>query len=105
MDTKANCEWPYPNSIEESTIRTRVLQLQVKTHGTLQATQICLKRKGVNDLYSSQTDGKKQNVERTQPNATSAISDTDRVRIEYTDLEHLSDYNRTQKSGKKVKAK
>ena len=64
----------------------RVLQLQVKMHVTLQATQICLKRKGVNNLYSSQTDGKKQSVERTQPNVTSVISETDRERIEYKRL-------------------
>ncbi len=38
---------------EERPIRTRVLQLQVKMHGTLQATQICLKRKGVLDLVTS----------------------------------------------------
>ncbi len=35
---------------EERPIRIRVPQLQMKMHGILQATQICLKRKGV--LYS-----------------------------------------------------
>ena len=70
-------------------IRTRVLQLQVKRHDTLQGTPICLKRKAINNLDPIQSDGKKQSVENTQPNAILAISETDRKRIESNRLTAL----------------
>ena len=70
-------------------IRTRVLQLQVKRHDTLQGTPICLKRKALNNLDPIQSDGKKQSVEKTQPKAIIAISETDRKRIESNRLTAL----------------
>ena len=63
--------------------------MQVKRQDTTQGTPICLKRKAINNLDPIQTDGKKQSVEKTQPNAILAISEIDRKRIESNRLTAL----------------
>jgi len=73
---------------EERQTRVREIQLQVKVPGTMQGNPM-LKRKGINNLQYSQTDGKKQSVEKNQPNAISVISGKDMERIEINKLKAL----------------